>query len=380
MKNKHFDSYAERVRTAKENARQAMKKVEKPKRKFKTSQVITFVLMVIWSICSVLGVFGFARSFNTKNQRSMRVVGASAAENDSISTSSYSLQVPTVFTYSPQGLNGLTFINSTDSSSTSRIMSLAKMQFRFDIVNRLVDISYNDSDGLNYGLDPAIEYGYTQTIDLNDSSTDFPTIYPAVLDNPVYTVFSPSYFTVSFFNSVTPVDIPVGAVLDRIFYRQDGMDFTVVWVDFVFTLNSSDYIWTMYLRCDSHTFNSYAYSPYFTQQLSNTNYQEKVTMFSWLDYIDIYEQGQEDVRNNLIGDIEKIKQNAYNDGKQAGYEQGLNENNQYTFSNLISAVIDVPIQSFQSLLNFEILGVNLLAFAESLIFIGLLLFLLKLLI
>lgn len=392
MKNKHFDSYAERVRTAKENARQAMKKVEKPKRKFKTSQVITFVLMVIWSICSVLGVFGFARSFNTKNQRSMRVVGASAAENDSISTSSYSLQVPTVFTYRPQGLLGATFLQSYTKSNGYEYginaYALTSLEFRIDTASKVFTVRYNDADtitGNGFNCEDTIDLTTTQEIEF------YPAMYvPSAWSNSAYnggslSLYTPSSFYLNFYVSRgEPVDIPVGYVLDSIDYSCEQETGEYIWIDFNFYNGLDTLTWSVRLAFNTamnYQPNQYPYLPYYSKQLQlGIKYQEKVSLFSWQDYIDIYEQGQEDVRNNLIGDIEKIKQNAYNDGKQAGYEQGLNESNQYTFSNLISAVIDVPIQSFQSLLNFEILGVNLLAFAESLIFIGLLLFLVKLLI
>lgn len=55
------------------------------------------------------------------------------------------------------------------------------------------------------------------------------------------------------------------------------------------------------------------------------------------------------------------------DGKNIGYQQGLEASNRYNFTNLISAVIDVPVNTFTSLFNFEILGVNMSGF-----FLGLL--------
>lgn len=61
---------------------------------------------------------------------------------------------------------------------------------------------------------------------------------------------------------------------------------------------------------------------------------------------------------------------GYQVGKNDGYNLGYNtalENDKYTFTNLISAVIDVPVKAFTSLFNFEILGVNLSGF-----FLGLL--------
>lgn len=56
-----------------------------------------------------------------------------------------------------------------------------------------------------------------------------------------------------------------------------------------------------------------------------------------------------------------------NDGYWVGYEEALVGTNKYSFNGLLTAVIDVPVKTFTSLFNFEILGVNLSGF-----FLGLL--------
>lgn len=54
-------------------------------------------------------------------------------------------------------------------------------------------------------------------------------------------------------------------------------------------------------------------------------------------------------------------------GEALGYQKGVDDANLYSFGNLISAVIDVPINSFKSLLNFDFLGINLLDFSLALL-------------
>lgn len=49
----------------------------------------------------------------------------------------------------------------------------------------------------------------------------------------------------------------------------------------------------------------------------------------------------------------------------AGYNAGIASTTDYSFTGLLSAVIDVPLQAFTSLFNFEILGVNMKSFALS---------------
>lgn len=56
-----------------------------------------------------------------------------------------------------------------------------------------------------------------------------------------------------------------------------------------------------------------------------------------------------------------------NDGYREGKEAALNDSDKYSFTSLITSVIDVPINSFRSMFNFEVLGVDLSGF-----FLGLL--------
>lgn len=60
-----------------------------------------------------------------------------------------------------------------------------------------------------------------------------------------------------------------------------------------------------------------------------------------------------------------------------GYRKGIEEANEYSFTGLISAVFDVPIQTIFGMLNFEILGVNILTLVTSILSIALLIFVLR---
>ena len=63
--------------------------------------------------------------------------------------------------------------------------------------------------------------------------------------------------------------------------------------------------------------------------------------------------------------------NGYNAGVTVGYNNGYNAGTNatgnYTFFNLVSAVIDAPIQTFMGLFNFELLGINLAGFFTGLL-------------
>ena len=58
---------------------------------------------------------------------------------------------------------------------------------------------------------------------------------------------------------------------------------------------------------------------------------------------------------------------------------GASEANQYTFFNLISAVIDAPVKAFTGLLNFDVLGFNILGFITGLLTLGLIIWVITIL-
>lgn len=79
------------------------------------------------------------------------------------------------------------------------------------------------------------------------------------------------------------------------------------------------------------------------------------------------------------------QQNVYNNGYQAGktdgyangFNQGVLESNDYSFLGLMSSVVDAPIKAISGLLDFEILGFNMLNFAFGLLSIGVIVFVFK---
>lgn len=90
----------------------------------------------------------------------------------------------------------------------------------------------------------------------------------------------------------------------------------------------------------------------------------------------VYDVGSKGDSSYLLGYNDGLKNTEqYTQGYIAGedsgywdgYEQALENEDRYNFTNLIASVIDVPVRTFTSLFNFEILGVNLSGF-----FLGLL--------
>lgn len=80
-----------------------------------------------------------------------------------------------------------------------------------------------------------------------------------------------------------------------------------------------------------------------------------------------YEKGRSDARADTY---DKGYREGREFGRQEGYDEGflagVNDANEYSFDGLISAVFDVPVRTFFSFFQFEILGVDLSSFFLSL--------------
>lgn len=81
-----------------------------------------------------------------------------------------------------------------------------------------------------------------------------------------------------------------------------------------------------------------------------------------------YEEGRKSV------DIANVQKIAY----ENGYRAGLVDDNPYTFRGLISAVLDVPVETITGLLDFDILGVNMKGLYLSLFTLALIIAIIKL--
>lgn len=69
--------------------------------------------------------------------------------------------------------------------------------------------------------------------------------------------------------------------------------------------------------------------------------------------------------------------NGYDQGYNIGYNKGISDSNVYSFSSLMSSVIDAPIKAVMSAFDFEFLGTNMRSFLYSLLTIALVLFVVK---
>lgn len=66
-----------------------------------------------------------------------------------------------------------------------------------------------------------------------------------------------------------------------------------------------------------------------------------------------------------------------NQGYELGYQEGKAQSSNYTFTSLIGAVFDAPIQAFRGLFNFEILGTNMQGFVLALLTLSVIIVVIK---
>lgn len=112
---------------------------------------------------------------------------------------------------------------------------------------------------------------------------------------------------------------------------------------------------------------------YFFNNLSDSDInQVSFDMGKDVGYKNGYDEGYKKGVDSI--DVQSIKSQAYNQGKA----DGINSANKYTFSALVSSVVDAPIKAVTGLLNFEIFGVNLKSFMLSLFTLALVIAIIKL--
>lgn len=119
---------------------------------------------------------------------------------------------------------------------------------------------------------------------------------------------------------------------------------------------------------------------------SASRYQSRTYYFTQVDkdsamYLEGYNAGQS--AGYSAGNSAGYKQGysvGDTQGYNRGYTAGANSANNYTFTKLIGAVVDVPVQTFISLFNFELLGINLAGFFTGLLTVAFIITVVKLLI
>lgn len=338
------------------------------KKKLSKNHIFVLILMIVWTIGAVLGSLSF---FGTRvdNKSSMRTISAGAYNEDAL--------VQDKFTYTPVSLSGMILsVPYTDSYGNQRYYFEtfgSSITFVFDYVRETIYLQWFDGDNIQN------TYEFT---DINNSA--YMVGFNAVV-----------HFSVAL-SDVTPVSL-----FDRDSYPQEltvlyngesGISFVFKMVDESGKSFLFDFQFNLIVAYDGHTNSGLdgIYSPLFgwlnpartyTEEIKNYTYRD--LMDNATDFNDGYDIGYNAGYNagetsGYNSGYQQGKDYGYDVGYDVGFGDGVNDSNTYTFFNLITSVVDVPVNAFTSLLNFELLGVNLLDFVGGLLFIGLVSFVLKL--
>lgn len=105
--------------------------------------------------------------------------------------------------------------------------------------------------------------------------------------------------------------------------------------------------------------------------LTDASYQEGFLAGQNEGYQSGYEQGKTD-------GLKTGTENGYNNGYYEGRRDGIASANDYTFLGLLGAVVDAPLQALRGLLNFNLLGFNMANFFFALITLALIIMVIRL--
>lgn len=257
--------------------------------------------------------------------------------------------------------------------------------------NGIYDQDLSNGDSSEYG------YTYYGSNDLDHSNSFGLNLYNGA---------SGTYSSLTF----TSFGLNVNNAANKVYVAFDF--FSLNTVDFVIELNGDQYSYTLpsgsrliYFGVDSIsslsvTNVSYSSSLYITKyKLEKSNYftgfpADFDSNLDMADYYDIgytngYTAGTVDGENtgyangNYDGQLEgysRGKTDGITIGDAQGYERGLSIASNGSWRGLVSALIDVPVTTVVSFLDFDILGINMFGIFKTLVTLSLFFFIIKLLV
>lgn len=340
---------------------------QKKKEKRGVAFWVLFVLIILWTVGSVLGTFAFIENRDTQRY--------SASADEVTGTESYTLRTNNIFFPSNRiSLDGVlgrpnpdTYINSLTGTATFTITQNG------DIYN----ISHSIAAGTGYWLDAyTIPYS-TNTLTKLGRTIHFDASTARGNETYYFTLTPTTYFyvtmqigidvgydigtTYSFTYSSWEVERYDNYEVHNLLTFIDGsnkrLNFGFVW----YTPVSAGHGWASMYRWTDRTY-------YMATDFTDNEYFV-------LGKKEGYIQGKNEYINSGYDDGYK---NGFSEGKTAGYNEGVQDANDYSFLGLFTAVVDAPIQALSSLFNFEILGVNLLSFVTAVFTVCIIILIVKL--
>lgn len=326
-------------------------KKEEKKNVRRIAEIVLAVLILFWTVCSVLGVIGFARSCDEDN---FAVLTASADEvstyaiDESISYRDRLIEVPLHYTGFVEYSNstneylGLPYFGSLIINPSSAAVVGYTAPFS-GTVNSMV----RDGDNVRGNYFVQIQDSMGAVVGFLDFYTEFKP-FNSVLNTSMLT--SVDVLVVN--NGEYFPDSTNGLFGFRL--RLNYEDNSRINLLIYFTVKNSQHLAISYGP-------NYGYS-----LLGITNYTQDYYLNYGFD--DGYDVGLLEGSNNAN---QELYNEGYTTGQNVGYNQGYTagvaDSNEYTFNGLITSIIDVPIKAITGLFNFEILGVNLSGFFFALL-------------
>lgn len=333
---------------------------------FVKNRLPAFILagfMIFWTIAGILGIVAYARGNTRKN--AMVTASANAVNSYDITdfqiplTGLYGLSTdtsetlafePTLHYYGSTvqlhytDFQGSQYVDILDSWDTLVAQSL------YDDNLCDIDIEVVSAFDFNYQVQPNFQYYYPTHIEYYSDENE-----PS-LSLTVRVYFSYWYNNTEVFEQYHEVYLNVNWYVQP-FYNV--YQFPTQGFEYLLDRTGGEvYLFTQYL--DFEDFALYRYERY--------------------HYKSLYDSSSVQIQGAYNEGFVNGKTQGYNNGYNAGFSDGVANANDYSFTGLLSAVFDVPVQTFTSLFNFDLLGVNLANFFLSLLTLAVVLAIIKLIV
>lgn len=374
------------------------------KKKWDKTHTIVFILILFWSIGSILGSIGFANSCNSVFADTSCVVYAdevvtdynnftfitvpinlptsttyNCTTNDTTSNSLGSIEVNNADTffnfevrfielYNNIGLSGqnslLSKVTFTDNAYTivmpgDNFGKLSTITSYIDYIGTFNNDYYYARFNIATGYIDGLPFNLNKSI--NNYHVNYTNFNTFTLTDMYKYVFYDTYnelhdFHITSSRSSINLYFPRNGFTSNEFYKvtfsthntliSSAYEYRVTYTN----VNNESFYFSTNVISKMNDYSIFSYDRFLTFDLSeDTIYQT--------GYDDGYANGYNDgATTGYQNGLEQGKQVGYYEGKQDGILEGSNGN--YTFLGLMSSVIDAPIRALSGLLEFEILGIN----------------------
>lgn len=373
------------------NTTQSYNNTKPKKKKWDKTHTVVFILILFWSIGSILGSIGFVNSCNSKNVTANVAYADTVVQDNNFTFNSVPINfsvpcdivakdnttgtlltfrqnnvllddMPYTFTLnfgdlyrgvyntSTVTFNDYNFVSLQDNIQSFTNFQATGFSTLFAGTNVLTfNVCLNNNNPINRTLFLSDKSRFTllDLVKYNNRNT-FPTITPYLTSSNayIYVVGFDTLFTSTEFYKVriqkyanpNPTTNPY-QYFDRYTYYNLNEETFSIFVNYP--------IPNIY---QSEPFHFVDYYRYITTSFDDNNIYQTAYQEGYNNGIPVgYDNGYTD-------GLEVGKNVGYYDGLQEGIQQGAD--GRYSFLGLLSAVIDAPIQAISGLLEFEILGIN----------------------